>query len=106
MKHIVGINVGKDSLVVRRLPGNATIEVENDKTGLNTFLRWLGRDETLHVVFEPTGPYHRLWERTPAAADIAIIKVNPRQARRLGHWSTCKDGSVRCGHAGASGSNA
>ena len=48
-----------------------------------TLLRWLGRDEALRVVFEPTGPYHRLLEKTRAAANIAMIKVNPRQARRF-----------------------
>ena len=83
MKPTIGIDVGKDSLVIHRLPENTTLEVRNDKAGLTKLLRWLGRDEALRVVFEPTGPYHRLLERTLAAAGVAMIKVNPRQARRF-----------------------
>ena len=81
MNPTIGIDVGKDSLVIHRLPENTTLEVRNDKAGLTKLLRWLGRDEALRVVFEPTGPYHRLLERTLAAAGVAMIKVNPRQAR-------------------------
>lgn len=83
MNPTIGIDVGKDSLVIHRLPENRTLEVRNDKAGLTKLLRWLGRDEALRVVFEPTGPYHRLLERTLAAAGVAMIKVNPRQARRF-----------------------
>jgi transposase len=35
------------------------------------------------VVFEPTGPYHRAFERTLGVADVPCAKVNPRQARRF-----------------------
>jgi transposase len=35
------------------------------------------------VVFEPTGPYHRAFERVLGAADLPYAKVNPRQARRF-----------------------
>ena len=83
MNCTIGIDVGKDTLVIHRLPDKATLEVGNDKAGLTKLLRWLGRDEALRVVFEPTGPYHRLLEKTLAAAEIAMIKVNPRQARRF-----------------------
>lgn len=41
----------------------------------------------LRVIFEPTGPYHRLLEKTLAAANIAMIKVNPRQAQRFAEAS-------------------
>lgn len=83
MNCTIGIDIGKDTLVIHRLPDNATLEVGNDKAGLTTLLRWLGRAEAARVVFEPTGPYHRLLEKTLAAAGIAMIKVNPRQARRF-----------------------
>jgi transposase len=83
MNCTIGIDIGKDTLVLQRLPDNATFEVGNDKAGLTTLLRWLGRAQAARVVFEPTGPYHRLVEKTLAAAGIAMIKVNPRQARRF-----------------------
>ena len=77
------IDIGKDMLVLHCLPDNATLEVGNDKAGLTTFLRWLGRVEAARAVFGPTGPSHRLVEKTLAAEGIAMIKVNPRQARRF-----------------------
>ncbi|MEN9393642.1 MAG: hypothetical protein RLZZ104_1985, partial [Pseudomonadota bacterium] len=83
MNCTIGIDIGKDTLVIHRLPDKAALEVSNDKAGLVKLLRWLSRDEALCVVFEPTGPYHRLLEKTLAAAKIAMIKVNPRQARRF-----------------------
>src|SRR5208282_6243972 len=35
------------------------------------------------IVFEPTGPYHRAFERALGAAGVPLAKVNPRQARRF-----------------------
>jgi transposase len=35
------------------------------------------------LVFEPTGPYHRAFERALGAAGVPFVKVNPRQARRF-----------------------
>ena len=35
------------------------------------------------MVFEPTGPYHRAFERVLGAASVPFVKVNPRQARRF-----------------------
>ena len=37
----------------------------------------------MRVVFEPTGPYHRLLEQALVAAGLCGIKVNPRYARRF-----------------------
>lgn len=83
MNPTIGIDIGKDTLVIYRHPDKATLEVTNDKAGLSAFLRWLGAPGPVRVVFEPTGPYHRLLEKTLAAAGVAMIKVNPRQARRF-----------------------
>lgn len=83
MNSTIGIDIGKDTLVIHRLPDKATIEVSNDRPGMASLLRWLGSSESLRIVFEPTGPYHRLLEKTLAAAGIAMVKVNPRQARRF-----------------------
>jgi transposase len=35
------------------------------------------------IVYEPTGPYHRAFERRLADAGLPLVKVNPRQARRF-----------------------
>ena len=34
-------------------------------------------------MFEPTGPYHRAFERALGIAGVPFVKVNPRQARRF-----------------------
>ena len=46
-------------------------------------IAWLGGMEVARVVFEPTGAYHRGFERRLAKAGFALAKVNPRQARRF-----------------------
>ncbi len=37
----------------------------------------------MRPAYEPTGPYHRAFERRLAEAGFALVKVNPRQARRF-----------------------
>ena len=37
----------------------------------------------MRVVFEPTGPYHRAFEREFSSKGQPLVKVNPRQARRF-----------------------
>ena len=54
----------------------------NDSAGHRAFLDWLSGTEA-RVVYEPTGPYHRTFERRLAAEGFALVKVNPRQARRF-----------------------
>jgi transposase len=46
-------------------------------------VRWLAETPVERVVFEPTGPYHRAFERALGAASVPFVKVNPRQARRF-----------------------
>ena len=46
-------------------------------------LEWIGNAEGLRIVYEPTGPYHRALEESLAKAGHALVKVNPRQARRF-----------------------
>jgi transposase len=40
-------------------------------------------DAFQRVVFEPTGPYHRAFDRGLGAAGVPFVKINPRQARRF-----------------------
>lgn len=47
MNFTIEIDIGKDALVIHRLPDKATFEVSNDKAGLPKLLRWRRRDETL-----------------------------------------------------------
>lgn len=44
LNFVIAINIGKATLVLHRLPDKATLEATNDKAGLRTLLRWLGKD--------------------------------------------------------------
>jgi transposase len=79
----VGVDVSKDHLDTHRLGDGASRRLANDKRGRKAFVKWLARTPVERVVFEPTGPYHRAFERALGAAGIPFVKVNPRQARRF-----------------------
>jgi transposase len=79
----IGVDISKDHLDAYRLADGANRRFANNKTGHKAFLRWLCEKPAERVVFEPTGPYHRAFERAIAVADVPFVKVNPRQARRF-----------------------
>lgn len=79
----IGVDVSKDALDVHRLPDGESRRFANDATGHRALIRWLGKTPVERVVYEPTGPYHRAFERALSEAGLALCKVNPRQARRF-----------------------
>ena len=46
-------------------------------------IAWLRPSAPARVVYEPTGPYHRGFERDLGRAGLPLAKVNPRAARRF-----------------------
>lgn len=84
---IIGIDISKDRLDVWRAADGAQAGFANDRTGIAQLARWLARDRSggsTRVVFEATGRYHKALERQLDAAGHAVVKVNPRQAKRFG----------------------
>ncbi len=79
----IGVDVSKDGLDAHRLADGASRRFANDEAGCKALIKWLAATPVARVVFEPTGPYHRLLERALDAAGVPIAKVNPRQARRF-----------------------
>jgi transposase len=79
----IGVDVSKDHLDAHRLADGASRRFANDKAGHKAFLRWSAEKALERVVFEPTGPYHRAFERVLGLARAPFAKVNPRQARRF-----------------------
>jgi transposase len=79
----IGVDVSKDHLDAHRLIDGASRRFINDKAGYKAFLRWREEQPAERVVFEPTGPYHRAFERALSSAGVPFVKVNPRQARRF-----------------------
>ena len=78
----IGIDISKDHLDAHRMRDGASRRFSNDKAGHRSFVGWAGRCGA-RLVYEPTGPYHRTFERALADAGFALVKVNPRQARRF-----------------------
>ena len=83
MQDIIGIDLSKDRLDAFRLSDRQHKAFGNDKAGFKALLKWIGNAEGLRIVYEPTGPYHRGMEAALAEAGHALVKVNPRQARRF-----------------------
>jgi transposase len=79
----VGIDVSKDHLDAARYPSGDKTRVANTRKGHTALLRWISKSQVTRVVFEATGLYHRGLEHQLNAAGLAIVKVNPRQARRF-----------------------
>jgi transposase len=79
----IGVDISKDHLDVYRMADGASQRFANDKGGYRAFVKWLAQKPVERVVFEPTGPYHRAFERALGTHNVPLVKVNPRQARRF-----------------------
>ena len=79
----IGVDISKDHLDAHRMSDGASRRFANNRQGHQAFLRWRGGETGDRIVYEPTGPYHRAFERRLADAGLLLVKVNPRQARRF-----------------------
>jgi transposase len=82
MNDTVGIDISKADLNVWRLSDGGHAQFGNDAAGLKALRKWLGR-ESVRVVYEATGRYHRDLEASLSAAGHGMVKVNPVRARRF-----------------------
>ena len=69
LNHTIGVDISKDHFDAHRLSDGGS--------------RWRSGVRPQSVRFEPTGPYHRAFERALGVADVPYAKVNPRRARRF-----------------------
>lgn len=81
-EHSIGVDISKDHLDVFDLDEERAERFENTKAGLQRLRVWLGRRPLARMVYEPTGPCHRLFERS-FSGQLPLCKVNPLQARRF-----------------------
>lgn len=82
MDDTIGVDISKPTLDVFRLRTREHRQFSNDRVGCAALIRWIGAS-AVRVVFEPTGPNHRLFEASLVAAGIEAVKVNPRSSRRF-----------------------
>lgn len=79
----IGADISKDHIDLHSLPDGQTLKVTNDRKGFAAILRWIGAKGVQRIVYEPTGPYHRAFERFMMGQGLPLSKVNPRSARRF-----------------------
>jgi len=81
-EHTIGVDISKSHLDVYHFEEQRAQRFDNTQAGLRALQKWLGARPLARVVYEPTGPYHRLFEET-LAGKLPLVKVNPLQARRF-----------------------
>lgn len=79
----IGADISKDHIDLHSLPDGQTLKVGNDRKGFAAILKWIGAKTVERIVFEPTGPYHKAFERFMMVQGLPLSKVNPRLARRF-----------------------
>lgn len=82
MDDTIGVDISKPTLDAFRLRTREHRQFPNDRAGCAALIRWIGAS-AVRVIFEPTGPYHRIFEASLVAAGIEAVKVNPRSSRRF-----------------------
>lgn len=85
-EHTIGIDISKSHLDAFRLEDRAAERFENSPHGLRALIKWLGATPLKCIVYEPTGPYHRAFEKA-LSGKVPLVKVNPLQARRFAEAS-------------------
>ena len=85
-KFTIGVDISKSTLDVFRLEDGALNQFANSPVGFKALIKWLGDLPIKRIVFEPTGSYHRAFEKT-FGGTFPMVKVNPLQARRFAQAS-------------------
>ena len=78
----IGIDISKIHLDAFRQENQAVRQFENTPKGIWSLIRWLGKTAVAHIVFDPTGPYHRAFE-VALSGKFPLVKVNPLQTHRF-----------------------
>lgn len=80
---ILGVDISKHTLDVYLHPQATARQFPNTAPGITALLAWLQPHPVRRVIFEPTGAYHHRLERQLGQAGLAMVKINPLQARRF-----------------------
>ena len=81
--HVLGVDISKASLDVHLVPTGETQQFANNTVGFRRLIAWLRGRPAGRVVYEPTGAWHRDFERVLGNAGLPLSRVNPLQARRF-----------------------
>jgi hypothetical protein len=70
----IGADISKDHIDLHRLPGGERLRIPNDRKGFVAILKWIGGLPIDRIVYEPTGAYHKAFERFMIAQGLPIPK--------------------------------
>jgi len=79
----VGIDVSQDNLVVHVRLTNESFTVPNSADGIKGLVKRFQKITPTLILFEATGGLERQLLMSLIAAEMAVVVLNPRQARRL-----------------------
>ena len=79
----IGADISKDHIDLHQLPSGERLHVSNDRKGFATIVKWIGGGSVYRIVYEPTGVYHKAFERFMMVEGLPLSKINPRLARRF-----------------------
>jgi len=77
MQYTIGIDISKGTLDYFELSSSKHYQYPNDDLGQKDLIKWIKKQDTVLVVFEATGAYHRSLEATLARHKHPFAKVNP-----------------------------
>jgi len=77
----VGVDVSKDSLEVKVLPTDETLQISNDDVGINVFIKRLRQIDPMLIVFESTGGLEMRAVNSLLENHLSVVVVHPRQVR-------------------------
>ena len=70
--HILGVDISKANLDVHLMPTGETQQFANSTVGFRRLIAWLRERPVSRVVYEPTGPWHRDFERALGKAGLSL----------------------------------
>lgn len=79
----IGVDISKDTLDVHIHPEGLSRAFDNALKGFKALAKWLSPYRQAKIVFEPTGAYHKAFERWFGSQGWSLAKANPRQVRRF-----------------------
>ena len=93
--HVLGVDISKASLDVHLVPTGETQQFANNTVGFRRLIAWLrGRPVGL-VVYEPTGAWHRDFERVLGNAGLPCHEsIRCRHGVLRKHWAKAKTDAV------------
>ena len=77
----IGVDVSKDLLDVKVLPGNESQQFSNDDPGIKKFITFVKMIDPQLIVFESTGGLEMLAVSSLMEKHLPVVVINPRQVR-------------------------